>query len=154
MSRDPARACCFKALTCYLSKKISELSQKLRKLGHINVQKMKLMQVNNYVKILKPKSSPKIIFCPSYAYGKQIRNKFPTFERQRANFMLNLVHSDVCRSMQIESHNTFKYFLSFIDDKSIKFYVYFMKYKLEIFEYFKIHKAETIKNSEEKFKIL
>jgi hypothetical protein len=29
-----------------------------------------------------------------------------------------------------------------------------MKYKLEIFEYFKIHKAETIKNSEEKFKIL
>jgi len=115
---------------------------------------MKLMQVNNYVKILKPKSSPKIIFCPSYAYGKQIRNKFPTFERQKANFMLDLVHSDVCGLMQIESHNTFKYFLTFIDDKSIKFYVYFMKYKSEIFEYFKIYKAETKIFLGGKFKIL
>lgn len=88
------------------------------------------------------KSSPKITFCPSYAYAKQTRNKFPTFEWQRANFMLNLLHSDVCRLMQTNSHNSFKYFLTFIDDKSIKSYVYFMKYNLK---YLNISKYTKLK---------
>jgi hypothetical protein len=57
--------------------------------------------------------------------------------------MLDLVHLDVCKPMQTELHNSFKYFLTFIDDKSIKSYVYFMKYKFEVFEYFKIYKAKA-----------
>jgi hypothetical protein len=120
-------------------KKIGELSQKPRKLGHINVQKMKLMQANNYVKSLKLKSSLKITFCTSYAYGKEIGNKFSTSKGQKANFML----LDVCRLMQIKMHNSFKYFLTFIDDSSIKSYVYFMEYKSEVFEYFKIYKVKA-----------
>lgn len=87
------------------------------------------MQVNNYVKNLKFKSSPTITFCPSCAYGKQTRGKFPIFGGQRANFMLDLVHLNVCGLMQTELHSGFKYFLTFSDDKSIKFYVYIMKNK-------------------------
>jgi hypothetical protein len=59
----------------------------------------------------------------SCAYGKQTKGKFPILEGQRTNFMLNLVHLNVCGFL----HSGFKYFLTFIDDKSIKFYVYFMK---------------------------
>jgi hypothetical protein len=39
------------------------------------------------------------------------------------------VHSNVSGLMQTESQSGFKYFLTFIDDKSRKSYVYFMKYK-------------------------
>lgn len=42
---------------------------------------------------------------------------------QRTNFMLNLVHSNVCGPMQVESHRGFKYFLTFIDNKSRKTYI-------------------------------
>jgi hypothetical protein len=43
--------------------------------------------------------------------------------------MLDLVHLNVCGLMQTELHSGFKYFLTFSDDKSIKFYVYIMKNK-------------------------
>jgi hypothetical protein len=38
---------------------------------------------------------------------------------QRTNFMLNLGHLNLCGPMQIDSHQGFKYFLTFIDNKSI-----------------------------------
>lgn len=101
--------------------------------------------MNDYDKNLKLKSFPKITYCPSCAYGKQTRNKFPTSKGQKEIFMLNLVHLDVSRLMQIESHSGFKYFLTSIDDKSRKSYVYFMKYKFEVFEYFKIYKTKEKK---------
>jgi len=56
--------------------------------------------------------------------------------------MLDLVHLNVCGPMQIELHSGFKYFLTFIDDKSRKSYVYFMKNKYELFKYFKIWRAQ------------
>jgi len=99
--------------------------------------------MNTYVKNLKLKSFPKITYFPSCAYDKQTRSKFPTSKGQKENFMLDLVHSDVSRLMQTKSHNGFKYFLTFIDDKSRKSYVYFMKYKSEVFEYFKIYKTKA-----------
>jgi hypothetical protein len=37
--------------------------------------------------------------------------------------MLDLVHLNVCGPMQIELHSGFKYFLTFIDDKSRKSYI-------------------------------
>jgi 5'-3' exoribonuclease 2 len=99
--------------------------------------------MNNYVKNLKLESFPKITFCPSCAYGKQTKSKFPTSKGQKEKFMLDLMHSNVSRLMQIESHSGFKHFLTFIDDKSRKSYVYFMKYKSEVFEYFKIYKTKA-----------
>ncbi len=68
--------------------------------------------------------------------------------------MLDLVYLDVCGLMQIKLHNSFKYFLTFIDDSSIKFYVYFMKYKSEVFKYFKIYKVKAKTFLRGKFKIL
>jgi hypothetical protein len=106
--------------------------------------------MNNYVKNLKLKSFPKITFCPSCAYGKQIRSKFPTSKGQKENLMLDLVHSNVFKLMQIESHSGFKYFLTFIDDKSKESYVYFMKYKYEVFECFKCTKLKQKPFEEEK----
>ncbi len=57
--------------------------------------------------------------------------------------MLDLVHLNVCGLMQTKLHSGFKYFLTFIDDKSIKFYVYFIKNKYELFKYFKIWKTQA-----------
>ncbi len=66
--------------------------------------------------------------------------------------MLDLVHLNVCGVIQIELHSGFKYFLTFINDKSIKFYVYFMKNKYELFKYFKIWKDQEKTFLEEKLK--
>jgi hypothetical protein len=62
---------------------------------------------------------------------------------RKENFMLDLVHLNVHGLMQTKSHSGFKYFLTFIDDKSRESYVYFMKYKSEVFEYFKIYKTKA-----------
>jgi hypothetical protein len=50
--------------------------------------------------------------------------------------MLDLVHLNVCGLMQTELHSGLKYFLTFNDDKSIQFFVYFIKNKYELFKYF------------------
>ena len=51
--------------------------------------------------------------------------------------VLSLVHSDVCRFMNISARDRYYYFITFIDDPSRYGYVYLMKYKFESFKVFK-----------------
>ncbi len=83
------------------------------------------MHDNIYVRNLYFKYHLEISLCPNYVYNKQTRGRFPKWGGggQRTNFMLNLVHSNVCGPMQVESHQGFKYFLTFIDNKSRKTYI-------------------------------
>jgi hypothetical protein len=51
-----------------------------------------------------------------------------------------MIHSDVW-TMKIESIGRCKYYVSFIDDHTRKVWVYFMKYKGEVFQHFLNFKA-------------
>lgn len=66
--------------------------------------------------------------CKTCAKGKLARLKF-TKNGSRANDILECVHSDICGPMKINSIGGSRYFMTFIDDKTRKFFIYFLKSK-------------------------
>ena len=56
---------------------------------------------------------------------------------------LELVHSDVCGPLQVESIGGSRYFVTFVDDYSRCVSVYFIKHKAEVFEKFKLFEAKV-----------
>ena len=66
-----------------------------------------------------------------------------TGKGERANDLLALIHTDVCRPLNIPAIGGFQYFITFTDDFNRYGYVYLMKHKLESFEKFKEFKNEV-----------
>ncbi len=96
----------------------------------------------------------KLIFCEGCVYGKQNRRSFPIGKSWRASNCLELVHADLCGSMKAESLGGSRYFLLFTDDYSRMSWVYFLKFKYEIFENFRKFKALVEKQSGRSIKAL
>ena len=67
--------------------------------------------------------------------GKNIRKPFPHGEH-KSKGTLDLVHSDVCRPMSVQSFSGCSYCVTFIDDYSRKTWIYFLKAKSEVFDWF------------------
>ena len=86
--------------------------------------------------------------------GKKHRNDFPFGKPWRETTPLELIHSDLCGPMQTPSLGKSHYFITFIDDFSIKIWVYFLKYKSEAFEIFKKFKALVEKQGGHYIKVL
>ena len=106
----------------------------------------------NGLKILKDKCMvfglPRIDstnLCEGCIYGKQTRKSFPVGKAKRALAYLELIHADLCGSMQTKSLCGSTYFLLFIDNYSRMSWVYFLQHKLEPFQKFQIFKA-TVEN--------
>ncbi|GJU13858.1 retrotransposon protein, putative, ty1-copia subclass [Tanacetum coccineum] len=59
------------------------------------------------------------------------------------NDLLGLIHTDVCGPLRHVSRKGASYFLTFTDDFSRYGYVYLLKHKHEVFETFKVFKAEV-----------
>jgi transposase InsO family protein len=91
--------------------------------------------------------------CNGCAQGKNIKNPFPKRDN-KAEGVLELIHSDVCGPMPSSSISGYVYYVSFIDDYSRKTWVYFLKSKDEVFNKFKEFKALIENLSERKIKIL
>ena len=68
--------------------------------------------------------------------------------------MLELVHSNVCRSMKILSFGGARYFVTFIDDFSKKMLVYILKSKHQVLNKFEEWKAMVETQTGHKVKIL
>jgi hypothetical protein len=69
--------------------------------------------------------------------GGQTKQPFSKKGGTRAKEMLALVHSDVCGPMSEKSISGYRYFLTFIDDKTRKTFVYFLKGKDKVLSKFK-----------------
>ena len=82
--------------------------------------------------------------CESCLLGKMTKLPFKG-KGERDNGPLNLIHSDVCGPMSTHAKGGFVYFIAFIDDHSWYEYLYFMRYKYEVFEKFKELKNEVEK---------
>jgi len=68
--------------------------------------------------------------------------------------LLELIHSDVCDSNDVLTHDGKIYFITFIDDFSKYCYVYIINHKHEIFDKFKIYKSELENQLERKIRLL
>ena len=74
--------------------------------------------------------------CDYCLFGKQHRVSFCIPSTRKPN-VLNLVYSDVCGSIDVESSDGNKYVVTFIDDASRKVWVYFLKTKDQVYEHIK-----------------
>ena len=92
--------------------------------------------------------------CEACIYGKQNRRAFPSTANWRASSQLELIHADVCGPMQTTSFGGNKYYLLFTDDFTRLSWVYFIKYKSQIFEQFKKFKTLVEKELGRNIKVL
>ena len=70
--------------------------------------------------------------CEGCVLGKSHRNPFPKQSNNRATRPYEIIHSDVCGPMQIESKGGSRYMVTFTDDYSRYTTVYFIKRKDEV----------------------
>jgi hypothetical protein len=78
--------------------------------------------------------------CKGCTQGKNMKNLFPSSDN-KAKRVLEIMHSDVCGSMSTTSLSGYVNYVSFIDDFSLKIWIYFLKSKGEVFSKFKEFKG-------------
>ncbi|GKV31343.1 hypothetical protein SLEP1_g40039 [Rubroshorea leprosula] len=121
--------------------------------GHLNFQGLVHLSKQNLVLGL-PIIEQVDGVCESCVYGKQHRDAFPKGKARRALKPAELIHADVCGSMNTLSLNKSMYFIVFVDDFSRLTWVYFAKEKSDAFPIFKKFKALVEKQSGCSIKVL
>jgi hypothetical protein len=100
-----------------------------------------------------PECGLEVNICEHFIYGKQSRVRFPS-RATRENGILELVHSDVFGPVTVPSLGGSLYYVSFIDDFSMKTWIYFLRNKSEVFERFKELKYLVENQTEKRIKVL
>jgi len=107
--------------------------------GHLNIKGLQLLSDKCMVFRLPKNGS--LDLCEECVCAKQIRKSFLVGKVQRASKCLELIHADLCGSMQTKSLGGSRYFLLFTNDYSRMSWVYFMKNKSETCRKFQKFKA-------------
>ncbi|KAI5339806.1 hypothetical protein L3X38_019078 [Prunus dulcis] len=113
-----------------------------KRLRHLNDRSIKLLEDQEMVHGL-PHLEKTSVVCEGCMLGKQHRDYFPSESTWRANFPLELVHTDICGPMQTESISGNRYFLLFTDNCTRMTWVYFIRNKSNAFKCFKKFKVMT-----------
>ncbi|KAJ9535999.1 hypothetical protein OSB04_un000841 [Centaurea solstitialis] len=120
------------------------------RLGHINKKRVELLQKGGLLGTFdfKPFSN-----CESCLSGKMTKHPFNK-DNERANDLLEIIHTDVCGPFSHEARGGYRYFITFTDDFSRYGYVYLIRYKSEAFEKFKEFQSEVQNQLDRKIKFL
>jgi transposase InsO family protein len=108
-----------------------------KRVGHVNLQRLKLMEKQNLVRGL-PKFGREEVMSEVYEacqLGKQARHPFLAQTTHVSSKPLEMIHSDVWTT-KTKSIKGCKYYVNFIDDHTRKVWVYFMKHKGKVFQHF------------------
>lgn len=124
-----------------------------RRLGHINYNDLCKMRDGIVDGIKFTDGGEEIRSCQICMEGKQTRLPFGHSEN-RAENVLDLIHSDLAGPMETLSIGGARYFLSFIDDHSRKMFIYFLKSKSEVLSKFREFKAYVEVQTERKIKAI
>lgn len=122
-------------------------------MGHLNLHDIQRGVSSKSVLGIDLKKGTNKFECEICIRGKMIRNSFPKTS-ERTTSALEIVHTDLCGPMRVESNNKAKYFITFIDDHSRWCEVRFLKKKSEAFEALKECKALVENQKEKKIKNL
>jgi hypothetical protein len=123
-----------------------------QRLGHIGEKGLRLLHDKGMVEGMS-NCSLDFDFCEHCLYGKQNRVSFP-FGATRAEGILQLVHSDVFGPVSVPSMGKSMYYVSFIDDFLRKTWIYFLRKKSKVFDWFKEFKALVENQTEKRIKVL
>ena len=99
------------------------------RLGHIGVKRMKKLHVDGLLESLDYESFDT---CEPCLMGKTTKTPF-SGTMERANDLLEIIHTDVCGPMSVEARGGYRYFLTFTVDLSRYRYIYLMKHKSKSF---------------------
>ena len=91
--------------------------------------------------------------CERCLIGKMSKTPF-SGTMERGTDLLEIIHTNVCGPMSVESCGGYHYFLTFTDDLSRYGYIYLMKHKSETFEKFKEFQSEVENHRNKKIKFL
>ncbi|CAJ2677087.1 unnamed protein product [Trifolium pratense] len=123
------------------------------RMGHLNFKDLSLLQKSKMVTGLPSLQVPEEI-CEECVQSKQHRGSFSKHAASKTNSVLEVVYSDVCGPMQVNSIGGNMYFVSFIDDFSRKLWTYLISKKSDVFEIFKKFKATVERQSGKRLKTL
>jgi hypothetical protein len=122
----------------------ADLSTWHARLGHANIRGIANMWKDNVVDGLScNETKMQTETCGSCVHGKSHRLPFPKKSSSRANGILDLVHSDVCGLMPVESKGGSRYFVALTNDRSRWSGVFCIKNKSDVFGCFKKWKAQV-----------
>ncbi|GAU49517.1 hypothetical protein TSUD_300440 [Trifolium subterraneum] len=115
--------------------------------GHLNFKGLNTLAKREMVKgLLMVKDNQTV--CSDCVVSKQHRDTFPKSTSWRETSKLELIHSDICGSINPTSNGGSKYFITFTDDLTRKTWTYPLKDKASAFECFKKFKALVEKESD------
>ena len=118
-----------------------------KRIGHINLNKLKEMQSRGLViGLLTFKDKEIEGVCEACEFGKQHQHLFPK-ERNVSKGLLDVVHSDVWGLAQTTTFGGCGYYVIFIDDLSRHTWIYPMRQKSEVFGHFQIFKSNVEKTT-------
>ena len=100
------------------------------RVGYIGIKRMKKLHADGLLESLDYESFDT---CEPCLMGKMTKTPF-SITMDRAKELLEIIHTDVCSPVSVESRCGYRYFLTFIDDLSRYGYIYLMKHKYETFE--------------------
>ena len=120
------------------------------RLGHISVKRMKKIHAHGLLKSLDYESFDT---CEPCLMGKMTKTPL-SGTMERANDLLEIIHTDVCGPISVEARGGYRYFLTFIDDLGRYGYIYLMKHKSKTFEKFKEFQSEVENHRNKKIKFL
>lgn len=121
--------------------------------GHLNFSSLHELSQKSMVKGMQVERVTNVN-CQTCMMSKIHTLPFPNESQTKSNDLLELVHSDVCGPFRTNSIGGSKYFVTFIDDKSRRVFVYFMRNKSEVLEKFKLFKAMVERQTDRKIKSL
>lgn len=101
-----------------------------RRLGHLSQASMEMLK-NGLADGISFNDDEQVQHCIPCIKGKQARKAFPKGKARRAQDKLELIHSDVCGPMSVNSWGGKRYLLTFTDDFSRKSFSYLLKSKAE-----------------------
>ena len=126
----PVETCCFGS-TASVS-----LSTWHQRYGHFGYENVKLLNDRNLVDGMKLNSNSDVKNCEGCILGKQKRLPFPKISMYQSTKPLDLIHSDVCGPLSVNSIGGSRYFVTFVDNFSRYIVVYPMKHKSEVHQKF------------------
>lgn len=122
------------ALRASLSNKMYSLW--LKRFGRVGVNRLNSLK-NGLVDGITQTITSGADLCQICLDSKQTRTPLPTGGVKRGTKLLEIIHSDVCEVTDTLSWEGYRYFVTFIDDKSRYTMIAFLRKKNEVFEKFK-----------------
>lgn len=112
------------------SKHALDLETWHRRLGHVNVRDISIAKRDGKITGIDFDNPRYDLNCDVCSKAKMTRTPFPKRSQRQSN-LLDLIHTDICGPMRIESLARSRYFIEFIDDKSRWCEVRFLRSKAE-----------------------